>query len=192
MSDTKHTVTSDNGHVIRKSDLVFNKIQQSVPSKFSAVPNSLINNYDLAGKRKRNSLLKRPDSNAGGPSTSYKPTGEKAAKRSRTNTPSTNGSKFAFSNLESLLELDLWDKVIDNYLGTDSEIVYNTPTFNLQSDLDQSRRTLPSQTNTQTTITIPTGTGDDPIRIDSSPKRHWRRPKRRSATNLGQEGMRPP
>ena len=34
LSDTKHTVTLDNGDVIRKSDLAFNKNQPSVPSKF--------------------------------------------------------------------------------------------------------------------------------------------------------------
>ena len=89
LSDTKHTVTLDNGHVIRKSDLVFNKIQPSAPSKFSAVPNSLNNSQDLAGKRKRNSPLKRPDSNEGVPLTSYKLTGEKAMKRRRTKTPSS-------------------------------------------------------------------------------------------------------
>ena len=177
LSDTKHTVTLDNGHVIRKSDLAFNKTQPSVPSKFSAVPNPLINNHDLAGKRKRNSPLKRPDSNAGGLSTSYKPTGEKATKRRRTNTPITKGSKFAFNSLNSSLELDLWDKFIDDYLGTDSEIACNTPTVNLHCDLDQPRSTLPSQTNTQTTITIPMGTGDDPIRIDSSPEKTLETPK---------------
>ena len=157
--------------MIRKSDLAFNKIQPSAPSNFSAVPKTLINNHDLAGKRKRNSPLKRPDSSTGGPSTSYKPTGDKATKRRRTNTPSTKGLKSAFSNLDSSLELDLWDKVIEDYLGTHSEIVCNTPTVNMHSDLDQSSCTLPSQTNTQTTITIPTGTGDDPIRIDSSPEK---------------------
>ena len=50
LSDTKHTVTLDNGHVIRKT---FNKIQPSAPRTFSAIPNSLINNNDLAGKRKK-------------------------------------------------------------------------------------------------------------------------------------------
>ena len=64
LSDTKHTVTLDNGHVIRKSDLAFNKTQPSVPRKLSAVSKPLIINHDLAGKRKRNSPSKRPDSNA--------------------------------------------------------------------------------------------------------------------------------
>ena len=177
MSDTKHTVTLDNGHVIRKSDLAFNKTQTSVPSNFSAVPNPLINNHDLAGKRKRKSLSKRPDSNAGGPSTSFIPTGGKATKRRRTNTPSTKGSKFAFINLDTSLEVDLWDKVIDDYLGTDSETVSNTLTVNLHSDLDQPRINLPSQTNTQTTITIPTGTSDDPNRLDSRPEKTLETPK---------------
>ena len=109
LSDTKHTVTLDNGHVLRKSNLAFNKNQQSAPSKFSAVPNSINNTHDLAGKRKRNSPLKRPDSNGGGPSTSYKLIGEKAMKRRRMKTPSFKGLKFAYSELDSSLELDHWD-----------------------------------------------------------------------------------
>ena len=172
LSDTKHTVTLDNGLVLRKSDLAFNKNQPSAPSKFSAVPNSINNSHDLAVSRatKGNSPLKRPDSNEGGPSTSYKPTGEKAMKRRRIKTLSFKGSNFAFTELDSSLELDHWDKVIDDYLGTDSEIVYNTPTFKIDSDLDQSRHTLTSETNTQRTSILRTGTGDNPIRIDSSPK----------------------
>ena len=177
LSDTKHTVTLDNGHVIRKSDLAFNKIQPTAPRTFSAIPNSLINNNDLTGKRKRNSPSKRPDSNVGGPSTSYTSTGGKTNKRRRTNTPSTKGSKFAFNSLDSSLELDLWDKVIDDYLDTKAETVCNTPTVNLHSDLDQPRSTVQSQTNTQTTITMPTGTSDDPIRVDSSPEKTVETPK---------------
>ena len=50
----------------------------------------------------------------------------------------------------------------------DSEIVYNTPTYNIVSDLDQSGLTLAIETNNQTTITLPPGTCDNPIRIESS------------------------
>ena len=50
LSDTKHMVTLDNGHMLRKSDLAFNKTQPSAPNKFSAVPNSINNSHDLAGK----------------------------------------------------------------------------------------------------------------------------------------------
>ena len=122
MSDTKHTVTLDNGHVLRKSDLAFNKNQLSAPSKFSAVPNSINNSHDLAGKQKKISPLKRPDSNEGGPSTSYKPTGEKAMKRRRMKPPSFKGSKFAYTELDSSLQLDHWDKISDDCLGSDSEL----------------------------------------------------------------------
>ena len=177
MSDTKHLVTLDNGHVIRKSDLAFNKTQPSVPSNFSAVPNPLIINHELAGKRKRNSPSKRPDSNAGGPSSRYTPTGVKADKRRRTNTPIMKGSNSTFNNLDLSLELDLWDEVIGDYLGTDAETVCNTPPVNLHSDLDQLRSTLSSQMNTQTMTTIPTGTSDDPIRLDSSPEKTLETPK---------------
>ena len=138
------------------------------PSKFSAVPNSIINSYDLAGKRKRISPLKRSDSNESGPPTSYKPTGEKASKRRRIKTPSFSGSKIAYSELDSSLDLDHWDKVIDDYLGTDSIFVYNTPTYNIDSDLDQSGRTLASEINTQTITMSPMG---NPIRIESSPEK---------------------
>ena len=163
LSDTKHTVTLDNGHVIRKSDLAFNKIQPAAPKTFSARPNSLINSNDSAGKRKRNSPSKRRDSNIRGPSTSYTPTGGNTCKKRRTFITSSKGSKFDFNNLDSSLELDLWDKVIDDYLGTEAETVCSTPTINLHSDLDQPRSTVQSQTNTQTTFTIPTGTSDEPI-----------------------------
>ena len=142
-----------------------------------AVPNSLINNNALAGKLKRNSPSKRPDSNAGVPSSRYIPTGGKADKRRRTNTPNTKGSKFTFNISDSLLELDLWDKKIDDYLGMVAETVCNIPTVILHSDLDQLRSTLSSQMNTQTTITIPTGTSDDPIRLDSSPEKTLETPK---------------
>ena len=46
----------------------------------------------------------------------------------RMKTPSFKGSKFAYSELASSLELDHLDKVIDEFLGTDSETVYKTPT----------------------------------------------------------------
>ena len=141
------------------------------PSKFSAVPNSINNSYDLKGKRKRNSQLKRPDSNEIVPSTRYKPTGEKATKRRRLKTPIFKGSKFAYFELDSSLYLDHWDKVIDDYLGTDSEIVYITPTYNIDSNLDQSARTLASEINTQTNTLSPMGTSDNPIRKESSPEK---------------------
>ena len=76
-----------------------------------------------------------------------------------------------------MLELDLWDKVIDDYLGTEAETVCNTTTVNLHNDLDQPRSTVQSQTNNQTTFTIPTGTSDDPIRVDSSPEKTVETPK---------------
>ena len=177
LSDTKHTVTLDNGHVIRKCDLAFNKIQPAAPMTFSARPNSLINNNDLAGKRKRKTPSKRRDSNIGGLSTSYTPTGGNTCKKRRTIITSSKGSKFDFYNLDSSLELDLWDKFIDDYLGTEAETVCNTPTVNVHSDLDQPRSTVQSQTNTQTTMTIPTGTSDDPIRVDSSPEKTVETPK---------------
>ena len=118
----------------------------------------------------------RMDSMETGPSTSYKPTGEKATKRRRIKTPSFKGSKFEYSELDSSLDLDHWDKVIDDYLGTDSEIVYNTPTYNFDSDLDQSGRTIASKINTHTTSRSPAGTSDNPIRIESSPEKNIETP----------------
>ena len=87
-------------------------------------------------------------------------------------TPSLKGSKFAYSELDSSLDLDHWDKVIDGYLGTDSEIVSNTPTYKIDSDLDLSGRILASEINTQTTSTSPAGTIDNPIRIESSSEKN--------------------
>ena len=177
LSDTKHTVTLDNGHKIRKSDLAFNKTQPAAPKTFTARPKPLINSNDLAGKRKRNSPCKRRDSNIGGPSMNSTPTGGNSSKKRRSFFTNSKVSKFDYNNLDSSLTLDLWDKVIDDYLGTETEIVYNTPTVNLHSDLDQPRSTIQSQTNTETTFNIPTGTSDDPIRVDSSPEKTVETPK---------------
>ena len=82
--------------------------------------------------------------------------------------------KFAYSELDSSLALDHWDRVFDDYLGTDTEIVYFTPTYNGDSDLDQSGRTLAGKINTQTTTTSPAVTIDNSIRIENSPKRTQR------------------
>ena len=109
-------------------------------------------------------------------------------------TPSFKGSKFAYFELDSSLDLDHWDKVIDDYLGTDSEIVYNTPTYNIDSDLHQSGSTLASEINTQTITTSPIGTSDNPIRIESSPEKIIETPttKPGKATNLDPEGIQAP
>ena len=112
------------------------------------------------------------DSNETGPTTSYKPMGAKATKRRRTKFSSFKGSKFAYSDLHSALDLDHWDKVIDDYLGTDSETVYNAQTYNSDSALDQSGRTLASKITTQTTSTSTAGTSDNPIRIESAPEKN--------------------
>ena len=129
LSDTTHTVTLDNGHVLRKSDLAFQKIQPLAPSKFPSAPNSIVNIHDLAGKLKRISPSKRRDSNETGPSTRQTQSGAKTTKSRRTKVPSLKGSKFTYSELDFLLDLDHWDNGIDDYLETNSEIVYNTPTF---------------------------------------------------------------
>ena len=97
--------------------------------------------------------------------------GKKATKRRSMKTPSFKGSNFAYSELDSLLDLDHWDKVIDDYLGVDSETVYKLPTYYIDSDLDQSGRILASEINTQTITTSPMGTSDNPIRIESSPEK---------------------
>ena len=46
--ETTHTVTLDNGDVIKKWDIVFKKTQPLAPSKFASVPNATVSNYDLA------------------------------------------------------------------------------------------------------------------------------------------------
>ena len=56
LSDTKHRITLDNGHVLRKSDLAFNKNLQSAPSKFSAVPNSINNSHDSRETKEKLSI----------------------------------------------------------------------------------------------------------------------------------------
>ena len=70
-------------------------------------------------KQKRISPSKIRDTNETGPSTSYVPTGAKATKRRRTKVPSFQGSKFAYWDLDSSLDLDHWERILEDYLGTD-------------------------------------------------------------------------
>ena len=83
-SDTQHLVTLDNGHVLRKLDLAFRKNQPFAPSEFSSVPNILNTKTHLAGKKKRNSPLKRIDSSETGRTIVYTPTGSISLKRRKT------------------------------------------------------------------------------------------------------------
>ena len=138
LSDTTHTVPLDNGHVLRNWDLAFKKTQPLAPCKLSSVPNSIVNCYDLAVKRKRTSPSKRRDTNETGPSTSYVPAGAKTTKWRRTIIRSFKGSKFAYPDLDCSLDLDHWDKVLEKYLGTDSDIVNNSQNFGIYRALDQS------------------------------------------------------
>ena len=101
ISYTKHTVTLDNGHVLRKSGLGFNKVQPLAPSRFSSVANTLVSKMDLAGKRNRNSPLKKVDSNDAGPTITYKPTGSSSTKRRTAKTSISKSFNFANSDLSS-------------------------------------------------------------------------------------------
>ena len=103
--DTTHTVTFDNGHVLRKSEIAFKKTQPLAHSKFFSIPNSILSIYDLAGKRKRNSSSKRRDTNETGPSPTYLPTRATGTKNSKPKTPSIKGSKFVYPDIDSSLDL---------------------------------------------------------------------------------------
>ena len=77
-------------------------------------------------------------------------------------------------------------------MGTDSEIEYHTPTYNIDSDLDQSGRTLASEINTQTITTSPTGTCDNPIRIESPPEKTIETPTTETPKNIESRPRRNP
>ena len=106
ISDTTHTVTLENGHVKRKSDLNFKKNQPFVPSKFTKVPIILVNNTKLVGKRKRISPTKRKGSNKAGPTLPSRPSGSTLTKRRKTNVPGIKGFCYVKSVLISSLALD--------------------------------------------------------------------------------------
>ena len=120
----------------------------------------------------------------------YTPTGGNSSKKRKTFITTSKGSKFEFNNLDSSLALDLWYKFIDDYLGTEAETVYNTPTVNLHSDLDQPRSTVTSQTNTQTTVILPTVTVDDPIRVLR--RSQWKHQRARYPQNFVYEEIQAP
>ena len=107
ISDIKHTVTLENGHVLRKLGLVFKKIQPCVLNKLSSVPNTLVtidfnyfNDYiDIAEKKKRNASLKRKDSYEADPTVSNKQSGSKSTKKMKTNDSNTKSFYFVKSDL---------------------------------------------------------------------------------------------
>ena len=117
ISYTKHTVTLDNGHVLRKSCLAFKKVQPLSPNRFSSGANTLVSKNDLAGKRNRNSPLNKLDSNDAGPTIAHKPTGSSSTKSRKTKTSISKGFNFVNSGLSSPQDLDHWDNVLEDYLG---------------------------------------------------------------------------
>ena len=139
------------------------------PCKLSSVTNTTVIKYDSAGKRKRNSPLKRRYSNETGSSTAYTPTGANATKRRKTKALAKKGSTFVYSDLPSSLDLDHCDNILENYLGTDPEVVHNSQSFSDDSALDQSGRTFASEALSSTFITSTAGTSDNPITTESSP-----------------------
>ena len=141
------------------------------PRKFRSIPNSIVSIYDLAGKRKRNSPSWRRDTNETGSSSTYLPTRANGTLRSKTKAPSVKGSSFAYSDINSSLDLDHWDNVLEDYLGTDSENVLNSQSFGSDSALDQSGRFIANETPTLTSNASTAGTSNKPIRIESSPEK---------------------
>ena len=103
-----------------KSELAFKKTQLLDPSKFASVPETKISENDLAEKRKKNFPLKRSDFNVTGSSTACTPTGANVTKRGKTKVSVKENLIFVYSNLSSSLDLDHWDNVLEDYLGTGS------------------------------------------------------------------------
>ena len=150
------------------------RLQESstlAPCKLSSVTNTLVIKNDSAGKRKRNSPLKRRDSNETGSSTAYTPTGANARKRRKTKALANNGSIFVYLDLSPSLDLDHCDNILEDYLRTDPEAVHNSQSFSGDSALDQSGRTFASEALSLKFITSTAGTSDNPIIIESSPEK---------------------
>ena len=115
--------------------------------------------------------MKRKDSNETGPSTAYTPTSANTTKRRKTKALANKGSNFVKLDFSSSLDLDHWDNVLEDYLGTDPKAVHNSQPFSGDSALDQSRQTFTSKATFPAFITSTAGTSDNPISIESSPEK---------------------
>ena len=80
------------------------------------------------------------DSNGANPTIAYTPTGSSSMKRRKTKASISKGFSFVNLNLSSPIDLDLWDNVSEEYLGTESEVNSNSQSFIGDSALDQTRR----------------------------------------------------
>ena len=172
-SDTKLTVTLDNGHVLGKSDVAFEKIQPLAPCKFNRNKNILVKNNKLAREKKRNTSIKMIDSIAAGPWLSRKPLGSSLSKRQKRTSPNV---LLRYSYSTSSIDIDHWDNALHGYLGTDFGVIPNSHSFMLDSFLDQPRRQLFHEQSKSGQPSTTQGSSENPCSIKTCRKTRWNSP----------------
>ena len=129
-------VTPDNGNFLWKFDLEFKKTLPLASNYLTTVPKFLVNNNELAGKRKRISSIKWQEPNEAGPSFSSRPSGSSPRKMRKKK--ASNGQDFHLFNSDSTSFLFL--EHLDDYLGTNSGVKSNSLSFIIETSRDHSRR----------------------------------------------------
>ena len=81
------------------------------------------------------------------------------------------GFCYVNSDLSSSLDLDLWDNILEDYLGTDSGVHSKSQSFICESALDHPRRLLSGNHSTLDYLASFPATRENSIIIESSPEK---------------------
>ena len=128
IDSSEHTVTLDNGHVLRKSDLAIKG--KILPGPKKIIVNRTILNSSLAGKRKLS-----PPKNAGSISAGHSRQGTPRTEIISSGTSAPTASSATqdspkLSSGSSSLNLDSWDGIIEDYFDdvTNNDVPQNSYT----------------------------------------------------------------
>ena len=129
ITDIDHTVTLDNGHALRNSDLTF-RIKSPIAPNIFKKDEYLVNVDDLAGKIMKHSAANRLESNKVGRFFSRRTLETSAAKRRKSHTSSSKSFiSFAseptstyLDHWDNNLDLDHWDNILEGYVRSDSDV----------------------------------------------------------------------
>ena len=188
IDSSEHTVTLDNGHVLRKSELAIkgNKLPGSKKIIVNQTPtgHNLHTHSSLAGKRKLSPPKKAGSTPAGHSSQGTARTVNTGAGTSAPTPSSATQDSPRFSSGSSSLNLDSWDGIIEDYFDdvTNNNVPQNPHTESnqglnitgpVESPLLSSERTMHNDPREIVVIhdaNTTEGSQDNPIMVDSIPE----------------------
>ena len=210
IDSSEHTITLDNGHVLRKSDLAIKGKILPGPKKIivnqKPTGHKLHTHSSLAGKRKLSPPKKAVSTPAGH---SGQGTSRMFNTRAGTGTPTvsaaTQDSSRISSGSSSSLNLDSWDGIIDDYFD---DVTNNHIPQSLQSESNQglsvtgtvesphpsserSANTDPREIVIIHDATMTEGSQENPILVDSIPE-HTDSPKIKPRNSRPRRNVGPP